>query len=219
LNTLTDTDILTAAPAYAGPERRHDLERRQGIAEMSREELVEELLVDRLTGSLSARAFEDAESAAPCAYMAILDLDSLKFVNDHLGHQAGDSMLQTFVLSCFQERSLPYRVGGDEFCIRFRTEEDRDTIWRRLIQLDRRFRNAAWAWRGEDGETRAATGAGCSFGFGETREQAEAHLRAMKEARQKAGLRAARGCRPRSLRLLCESLPLQQLLCDEVEAA
>jgi diguanylate cyclase (GGDEF)-like protein len=46
------------------------------------------------------------------------DIDGLKLVNDNLGHQAGDMLVQmvAYILqSCFGESDVVCRTGGDEF--------------------------------------------------------------------------------------------------------
>jgi two-component system cell cycle response regulator len=54
-------------------------------------------------------------------FLIILDLDNLKNLNDTLGHQAGDQVLQRLanVLSNSIRRNVdtPFRYGGDEFAV------------------------------------------------------------------------------------------------------
>jgi diguanylate cyclase (GGDEF)-like protein len=52
--------------------------------------------------------------------LAYIDLDGLKFVNDHYGHGEGDRYLQTFaglVRESFRSDDVFARIGGDEFCV------------------------------------------------------------------------------------------------------
>lgn len=52
--------------------------------------------------------------------MVVLDLDCLKFINDHYGHHIGDQAICT-VAQCIQDVFQPlghcFRIGGDEFCV------------------------------------------------------------------------------------------------------
>jgi len=55
-----------------------------------------------------------------CAGLIICDIDGLKFINDSLGHETGDTLLTTtgFLLhSVFGDEGIVARVGGDEFAI------------------------------------------------------------------------------------------------------
>ena len=52
-------------------------------------------------------------------YIFVVDLNNLKWINDHLGHRQGDdAILHTASLmkQCFGEECLLFRMGGDEFC-------------------------------------------------------------------------------------------------------
>jgi diguanylate cyclase (GGDEF)-like protein/PAS domain S-box-containing protein len=49
-----------------------------------------------------------------------IDLDSLKMINDYLGHEAGDQVLQLVsekLLQCLNNQGVVSRIGGDEFGI------------------------------------------------------------------------------------------------------
>lgn len=92
---------------------------------------------DALTGARNRAAFGDAiETAArmanranPC-WIAAMDLDGFKPINDQHGHAAGDLLLQRVVARMNAARppkSLLYRLGGDEFCLMI-TGSTRDEV-------------------------------------------------------------------------------------------
>ena len=83
---------------------------------------------DRLTGLPNRMMFEDrvqqalalaARSNKPMALM-VLDIDKFKTINDTMGHQAGDQLLQQFahrLESQLRDTDTMARIGGDEFVI------------------------------------------------------------------------------------------------------
>ncbi|WFU05652.1 EAL domain-containing protein (plasmid) [Rhizobium sp. CB3171] len=64
-------------------------------------------------------ATEDDDNLVPTATIFSVDLDSFKKVNDLVGHQGGDRLLQEVAkrLSAFAEESCVFRLGGDEFIV------------------------------------------------------------------------------------------------------
>lgn len=49
-----------------------------------------------------------------------LDIDNLKHINDHFGHEAGDHLLKSFaqiLLKKLDTSGQLYRLGGDEFAV------------------------------------------------------------------------------------------------------
>jgi diguanylate cyclase (GGDEF)-like protein/PAS domain S-box-containing protein len=76
---------------------------------------------DVLTGLVNRRRFEEElDRCSGSGAVVIVDVDHFKFVNDSLGHEAGDAVLRG-VASSLRERvgarGLPARLGGDEFAV------------------------------------------------------------------------------------------------------
>lgn len=73
------------------------------------------LLVDRLTHAIASSVRSGQEGS-----LLFLDLDNFKILNDTLGHDMGDILLQqvaTRLKSCMREGDTVARFGGDEFVI------------------------------------------------------------------------------------------------------
>ena len=99
------------------------------IERASREELaIHRSLHDPLTGLPNRQLFADRlaltlararRGGAPPAVL-IADLDQFKLINDSLGHQAGDELLQTVaprLASAVRDTDTVARFGGDEFVV------------------------------------------------------------------------------------------------------
>jgi diguanylate cyclase (GGDEF)-like protein len=100
-------------------------------AQMAHAELYEleakESRTDALTGLLNRRAYEERrviEAARSSRYghslaLCLFDLDRFKAVNDHLGHPAGDEVLQGVarVIGSSRLTDDAFRIGGDEFAV------------------------------------------------------------------------------------------------------
>ena len=87
---------------------------------------------DHLTGLVNRKAFEEALAAALNGARAsvrgtgssvgvlLIDLDGFKQVNDNLGHDCGDQVLQEVarrLQQVVEERDTAARLGGDEFAV------------------------------------------------------------------------------------------------------
>jgi len=99
---------------------------------MSNIELYEEVQkraqTDSMTNLLNHRSFYDAldrEIHRAQRYnsnlsLLMMDLDSLKIINDSHGHRAGDAVLMHVadkILACIRDTDIAARYGGDEFAI------------------------------------------------------------------------------------------------------
>jgi len=141
---------------------------------LSDEEQYKECYTDALTGALNRRAFFLDERR----YIAIVDLDSLKWMNDQYGHRAGDEMLcdlASELQKTFGEDSV-YRMGarGDEFSIK----SARPVGMHRMLEALRERMPVF------------------SYGFGITLDHADTDLNRDKEHREATRERAARGDMP-----------------------
>ena len=83
---------------------------------------------DELTGLYNRRGLAtvgpqmlyEARRAGSTIGVVFIDLDGLKNINDHLGHQVGDQVLQTtaaILAKQIRPTDVVARVGGDEFCL------------------------------------------------------------------------------------------------------
>lgn len=92
-------------------------------------------LHDPLTGLANRKAFEsaldEAFASVPEFALLFLDLDGFKGVNDTLGHQVGDDLLQHVAKTLrdqVRDRDVVARFGGDEFAVLLRSEAGRDVV-------------------------------------------------------------------------------------------
>ncbi|MBP1852609.1 EAL domain-containing protein [Rhizobium halophytocola] len=87
-------------------------------------------ITDHLTGLLNRQGFEhaldqkisEADALGTELGCLFIDLDRFKWINDNLGHQAGDSVLRRIadeVRPLLPLGSVAARLGGDEFAILF----------------------------------------------------------------------------------------------------
>ena len=103
---------------------------RRTLAEVAaaRREIQRLALHDELTGLPNRRLFNDRFTVAMAQAhrkedsLAVLfmDCDNFKWINDELGHHAGDIFLRRLALrlkTCLREGDTLARVGGDEFCL------------------------------------------------------------------------------------------------------
>lgn len=181
----TDIDDVPGAK-----ERRRDAERRKRVAEMSQDELRRELLTDSLTGLPNRRAYDEAEKLD---VQAAIDADSLKWVNDNLGHDAGDKLLQAIGQALAESGLDAYHISGDEFVVQ---GDDQAALERALDAVRLRLDNARLVAETPDGVTTIKRGIHFSYGIGATRHEADQALNRAKAEREAKGLRAARGKEP-----------------------
>ncbi|MFN7054047.1 GGDEF domain-containing protein [Hyphomonas sp.] len=112
-------------------------------------EVKDQSLRDPLTGIANRRAFdralddaiEVAEETGRPLCLAIADLDHFKQLNDTLGHQTGDHVLQAFAklwVECTHDAELAARYGGEEFAM-ILPGSDHIMAYNRLVAIKNSF--------------------------------------------------------------------------------
>jgi diguanylate cyclase (GGDEF)-like protein len=125
------------------------LDQLEEIVTLRTQELRKTALHDRLTGLPNRVQFYDRllsaitqqNRAEPSNYAVMfIDFDRFKVINDSMGHEFGDKLLQSIserlrsVIDPFNEthesplRALAARLGGDEFCILIEQYEDESVV-------------------------------------------------------------------------------------------
>ena len=111
------------------------------------EEILEMSLRDPLTELYNRRGFfaiaeqeiKTANRARRKMHLTFIDCDGLKWINDNIGHEAGDRVLMAtadILLRTFRESDVIARVGGDEFAVLsiYAADIDQEVSSRRLQQ-------------------------------------------------------------------------------------
>jgi two-component system cell cycle response regulator len=146
--------VIGACAAVAratGRSRERVTERAAGLAEetAAARSLA---MTDALTGLGNRRALDehlarfaaDAQRTGVPFSVVAIDIDGLKRVNDHAGHDAGDALLRDFARAIDQAirgSDIGLRTGGDEFVILLprTTEVAAKTVAERLAVASERF--------------------------------------------------------------------------------
>jgi GGDEF domain-containing protein len=161
-------------------ERRVALEKRHSVAEMSPEEMRQELLTSELTGLPNRRAFDEAKVSSA---VAMSDVDGLKALNKH-GYQAGNAVLKAMA-DVLREAGLEaYHDKGDEFLCRGHSTKE---LVAKLEHARGIFRDRNIVVERADGSTLSITGADFGYGVGKDLDEAEFHLRSHKAEREGKG--------------------------------
>lgn len=95
---------------------------------ISHEKLKKENLIDHLTGVYNRKVIDLIPRGGT---FVLLDLDGFKVLNDKYGHIFGDSVLKKFaeiVKSHIRSQDYFIRLGGDEFCLIFKSVKENDVL-------------------------------------------------------------------------------------------
>ncbi|UQX86611.1 diguanylate cyclase [Jatrophihabitans telluris] len=141
-----------AADALARNERL--LQDKQALLEQTAT-LERHAQTDALTGLANRRYLDlalpamhqQAHSQKSSLWIALLDLDHFKQVNDSLGHPSGDRVLvriAELLRAVCRPDDLIARYGGEEFLVAM-LDVDTDTAWRICERLRRRVQDEEWS--------------------------------------------------------------------------
>ena len=150
-----------------------ELRRTNRRLESAQSKLRRAVITDPLTGCRNRRFFDEIigrelrrhERHGIPLSLLFIDINRFKAVNDQLGHDVGDQVLQrvaAFLLANIREADYVFRWGGDEFLVLISCAEQEAKV--RGSALQRAFMNAP--------ETRSLpAGVGLSIGCVEVRER------------------------------------------------
>ena len=192
LDERTDADVLDMATPGdrrggrrgRGPDRRQA--RRERIQALSLDELVDKVYTDKLTGIANRRAFD--EDADNHAWVAEVDADSLKWINDNISEEAGDALLIAVAEAIDQTDVDAYRIGGDEFVLGGQTREE--------VEAAAELAKGILANQRISDTKGTVTGLNITYGVGQSKEIASASLKQNKTRREQEGKRSPRGIAP-----------------------
>lgn len=183
-------EVAPGGEERRGAARREDVERRKAVAAMSPEEMRQTLLTHELTGLPNRRAYDEAPKLS---HQVAVDVDSLKWVNDTMGHEHGDELLKTVAAALKEQTGHAFHISGDEFVVQARSEQEAHDVMREVADALGGSRIEATH---PDGRTVELAGLGLSYGVGRSLREADRNLSVHKADREARGERAARGEKP-----------------------
>ncbi|MCH4286199.1 MULTISPECIES: GGDEF and EAL domain-containing protein [Bacillota] len=142
-----DNDIIFVELTISWFDAHHVI----GLAEDVTERILEQNIIeyerdhDALTGLMNRRAFHremqilfDEPEVLKTAALLMVDLDNLKYINDHYGHDSGDTYIRKATEAFVKyspSNTMISRVSGDEFYLFFFGYEDEEPLRKLLMEL------------------------------------------------------------------------------------
>jgi GGDEF domain-containing protein/DNA repair protein RadC len=180
----TESKVEERRGRYKGNEKEQT--RAQRVKGMPMDELVRQVFTDELTQVGNLRAYNEEAKMLPV--QAIVDADSLKWVNDNLGLDAGDAMLVAIAEALDQADVEVYRIGGDEFVVAGWNETE--------VRATLELAQGILANQAVESPKGRHTGIGITFGIGRNKQSADIIVKAKKSHKERIGERAPRGETP-----------------------
>lgn len=126
-------------------------------------------------------------------FQATIDLDSLKWINDNMGHETGDKYIKLLGDTLRNIPGIAYHISGDEFVVQ---HNSKTVLSLGLKAAQKALKNVTVTAKAADGKIYTKKGVDFSYGLGRTMEEAENALQERKRLRTVKGLRAERGGQP-----------------------
>jgi diguanylate cyclase (GGDEF)-like protein len=128
-----DRELLVRAMQYSIERKRYQ------------EQLEHQANYDALTGLPNRNLLNDrlkqavyAQRHARAIAVVFIDLDHFKFINDSLGHSAGDKLLQQMadrLRAAVRDGDTVSRLGGDEFILVLNDQQNEEIIFRAMQRI------------------------------------------------------------------------------------
>lgn len=214
------------AAEVSGVERRSPFHERRPLRrpqDMSREELEEAVVTDPMTGLGNIYGFDLAlqDRQQDQTFTSLIDVDGLKWVNDNLGHPAGDEVIGTLGAAILRAHKATASVTNRPLLRSYRgsgrsdeiaTIGTREEIGAFHTALDRELDGAYIEVDDSQGASSVLVPVRYSRGLGRIVEgsradairHADAALSAAKARREQTGLRSPRGEQPPGIRRVGE---------------
>lgn len=156
------------------------------LRNMPMEDLVNAVYTDPLTGVGNLKAYQEEAKFLPVH--AVIDADSLKWINDNMGLDAGDAMLVAIAEALDQDGVEVYRIGGDEFIVAGESESE--------VRASLTLAEGVLANQAIESVRGRSAGIRITWGVGQNKAQADQIMKAKKNAKEARGERAKRGEAP-----------------------
>lgn len=94
---------------------------------------------------IGCKLFEDKKRQKENIIILFLDMDRLKYINDHFGHEQGDMAIKIIahaILHHSSAEAVPVRTGGDEFVI-FLPQRDEEQMRAMIEEIRKEIREEA----------------------------------------------------------------------------
>jgi GGDEF domain-containing protein len=180
----TESKVEDRRGRYTGKDT--DQTRNQRIRGMPMDELQAAVFTDQLTGAGNLKAYNEEAKMLPV--QAIVDADSLKWINTYMGFDAGDAMLVAIVDALNQADVEVYRIGGDEFIVAGWNETE---VRAALVLAEGILANQT-----VEAEAGSSQGIKITWGIGRNKKSAGKILMAKKTHKESTGERARTGEKP-----------------------